>query len=311
MTAWHMYVLRAVVGLVAASAFVSIWGGWVGLGGLAGFGPVNLLPGIGDGMTVDLAITLPLGIESYAAIALYVAVSGIVTGSARLFAWCSAVGALLLGAVGQSLYHVLTAEEGGSAAPLGVVIFVSVLPVAVLGLASVLLHLAEAAHRGAREEAASAAPVTDEDAPLTAEETPLPPSAATEDETAPAPVVNTSAMPPAPGLAELSWMAPLPALDRQSASADTVRDQPGDTSSPRPATAPGPPAGAPEGAGTRPAAELSDDELLRRWVDLIEAGDLPRDCSVNQGAGALGTSWRRANRLAPHLAELTERVPAV
>ncbi|MFD0774387.1 hypothetical protein ACFQZ2_10655, partial [Streptomonospora algeriensis] len=243
MRVWQMYVLRVVVGLVAASAFVSIWGGWVGLGGLAGFGPVNLLPGIGDGLTVDLAITLPLGIESYAAIALYVAVSGIVTGPGRVFAWLSAVGALLLGAVGQSLYHVLTAEQLDTAAPLGVVIFVSVLPVAVLGLASVLLHLAEAAHRGAAaaadEHHGSAAALPVECDPLPAEPDPRPSSAAPADEDPPAPVVNTGALPPAPGLAELSWMAPLPTLDqpgqRQSASADTSRDQPGDPSSPRPA----------------------------------------------------------------------------
>ena len=36
--------------LVAAPAAVAIWSGWVGLGGMSGFGPVNLLPGIGSGL---------------------------------------------------------------------------------------------------------------------------------------------------------------------------------------------------------------------------------------------------------------------
>jgi hypothetical protein len=34
--------------ILAAPAFVAIWSGWVGLGGLTGFGPVHLLPGIGQ-----------------------------------------------------------------------------------------------------------------------------------------------------------------------------------------------------------------------------------------------------------------------
>lgn len=142
-TPLRIYVLRGVVALVASSAFVAIWGGWVGLGRLAGFGPVELLPGIADGFTVDLAITLPLGIEAYAAIALYMAVSGDVAGRARTFAWCSAIGALALGAFGQSAYHLLAVEDQEASAPTPVIIFVSVLPVVVLGLASVLLHLAE------------------------------------------------------------------------------------------------------------------------------------------------------------------------
>ncbi|WP_146165608.1 hypothetical protein [Murinocardiopsis flavida] len=129
--------------LVAASAFVAIWGGWVGLGGLAGFGPVNLLPGIGSGLEVDLSITLPLGIEAYAAIALYIAVSGLVHGGARWFAYGSAFAALGIGAFGQATYHLLAAAAAPTAAPTGVVIFVSILPVLVLGGASALLHLVE------------------------------------------------------------------------------------------------------------------------------------------------------------------------
>ena len=56
--------------LLALPAYVAIWGGWVELGRMCGFGPVNLLPGIGDGLVVDLAITLPFGMEVYAAYAM-------------------------------------------------------------------------------------------------------------------------------------------------------------------------------------------------------------------------------------------------
>jgi hypothetical protein len=49
--------------IIAVGAFVSIWSGWVGLGRMAGFGPGQLLPGIGDGWTINSAITLPLGVQ--------------------------------------------------------------------------------------------------------------------------------------------------------------------------------------------------------------------------------------------------------
>lgn len=148
-----IWILRGAVALVAVSAFVAIWGGWVGLGRLAGFGPVDLLPGVPGGpYEVDLSITLPLGVEAFAAIALYVAVSGLVGGGARTFAWVAAIGSLGLGMFGQAAYHLLTAQEhGAGATPTWVVVFVSVLPVLVLGLASLLLHLAEA---GARQSLA-------------------------------------------------------------------------------------------------------------------------------------------------------------
>ena len=41
--------------LIAAPAMVAIWSGWVALGAMCGFGPVNLLPGIGSGSTLALA----------------------------------------------------------------------------------------------------------------------------------------------------------------------------------------------------------------------------------------------------------------
>src|SRR5690606_35553302 len=78
---------------ISMSAFTAVWGGWVGLGRMVGFGKVNLLPGfVADGgwATIDLAITLPIGIEAYAASALYVAVAGLVRGGSRWFAGTSA-----------------------------------------------------------------------------------------------------------------------------------------------------------------------------------------------------------------------------
>lgn len=134
------YGLIAAVMLISLSAFVAVWGGWVGLGRMVGFGPVNLLPGIGDGLVVDLAIALPLGIEAYAAAALWVAVGGLVRGKGRWFAGLSAGIALGLGAFGQATYHLLEVQ-GITVAPDWVIVFVSVLPVVVLGAAGVLLHL--------------------------------------------------------------------------------------------------------------------------------------------------------------------------
>ncbi len=83
--------------LIAAPAAVSIWSGWVGLGGMCGFGTVHPLPGIVPGFQLDTAITLPIGVEAYGAYALGAWLSPGVPGTARKFARRSAIGALLLG----------------------------------------------------------------------------------------------------------------------------------------------------------------------------------------------------------------------
>ncbi|MET7868003.1 hypothetical protein [Micromonospora taraxaci] len=129
--------------LLAAPAFVAIWGGWVGLGGLTGFGKVNLLPGIvGDGgwATIDSAITLPIGVETYGAYALYVWLSGRVAGRALTFARTSAIVSLAVGALGQVAYHLLVAA-GVKSAPWWITTLVACLPVAVLGMGAALAHL--------------------------------------------------------------------------------------------------------------------------------------------------------------------------
>src|SRR5204863_5319815 len=81
--------------LLAAPAFVAIWSGWVGLGGLTGFGIVHPLPGIADRLAINSAITLPFGVETYAAYALRAWLSPGVHPTARRFARWSAIGSLV------------------------------------------------------------------------------------------------------------------------------------------------------------------------------------------------------------------------
>lgn len=126
--------------LIAAPAAVAIWSGWVGLGGLCGFGVVNLLPGIGGGFHLNTAITLPVGVEAYAAYALGAWMSPGTPPDARRFARWSAAGALVYGMAGQVVYHLLAAS-GAASAPRPVVVLVSCMPVAVLGFAATLTHL--------------------------------------------------------------------------------------------------------------------------------------------------------------------------
>jgi hypothetical protein len=127
--------------LLALPAFVAIWGGWVGLGRLTGFGPIELLPGIWDGLSINSAITLPIGVETYAAFAMRVWLSDS-TGSDRVraFAKWSTFGSLALGMTGQVAYHLMTAA-GVTRAPWPITTLVSCLPVVVLGCGAALAHL--------------------------------------------------------------------------------------------------------------------------------------------------------------------------
>jgi len=124
--------------LLAAPAFVAVWSGWVGLGSLAGFGMVHPLPGIADQFSINSAITLPIGVETYAAYALRAWLSG--PTQARRFAKWSAIGSLALGAAGQIAYHLLSAS-GVRTAPWPITTVVACLPVAVLGMGAALAHL--------------------------------------------------------------------------------------------------------------------------------------------------------------------------
>ena len=115
------------------------------MGRLTGFGKVVLLPGIADRFVLDTAITLPIGVETYAAYALWVWLSGRVTGDARRFAKWSAIGSLAIGGLGQVTYHLMNAA-GWTSAPWQVTAIVACIPVAVLGMGAALAHLMHSEH---------------------------------------------------------------------------------------------------------------------------------------------------------------------
>jgi len=129
--------------LLALPAFVAIWSGWVGLGELTGFGIVHPLPGIWDHFSINSAITLPFGVETYAAYALRAWLSPGVPAVARRFARWSAIGSLGLGALGQVAYHLLASAHVDHA-PAWITTLVACLPVAVLGMGAALAHLLRA-----------------------------------------------------------------------------------------------------------------------------------------------------------------------
>lgn len=134
----HPFPIWPVYGLILP-AFVAIWSGWVGLGQMAGFGPVQLFPGIST-FTLNTAITLPIGMETYAAFALGVWLSGRVPARAQTFAKKSVIWSLAVGAGGQVVYHLLAAAHAGRA-PWSITMLVACLPVAVLGMGAALAHL--------------------------------------------------------------------------------------------------------------------------------------------------------------------------
>jgi hypothetical protein len=145
--------------LLALPASVAVWSGWVGIGQLTGFGQVHPLPGIWNSLHIDSAVTLPVGVEAYAAYALHAWLAGSaqLTGQTRRFAKWSAIGSLLLGMAGQVAYHLLT-QAGATRAPWGVTTAVACLPVLMLGMAAGLAHMIRADVLAAREAAESCRP---------------------------------------------------------------------------------------------------------------------------------------------------------
>lgn len=126
--------------IIAAGAFVAVWAGWVGLGGLTGFGLVNLLPGLvedGGWATIDTRITLPASMEAYSAYAFYVLLHRNVPRRARIFAAWSAGLAVALGMGAQVAYHQMIAA-GVTSAPPWVISVVSCIPVATFALGCAL-----------------------------------------------------------------------------------------------------------------------------------------------------------------------------
>ena len=142
--------------LIAAPAAVAVWSGWVGLGGMCGFGLVAPLPGIWGSLRINTAITLPVGVESYGAYALYAWLASGASAKTLTFARRSAIGALVLGMTGQVAYHLLAAY-GHSRAPAIVVVLVACLPVVTLSFAAALVHLMHADTVAARQARAEKA----------------------------------------------------------------------------------------------------------------------------------------------------------
>jgi hypothetical protein len=128
--------------ILAAPAATAVWSGWVGIGQMTGFGQIRPLPGIWDTLHIDTAVTLPVGVEAYAAFALraWLSSSPAVSGRTRRFARRSSITALALGMAGQVAYHLLT-QAGMTRAPWEVTTLVSCLPVLVLGMGTALAHL--------------------------------------------------------------------------------------------------------------------------------------------------------------------------
>lgn len=139
--------------LISLPAAVAVWSGWVGLGALCGFGVIHPLPGIWDNLRLNTAITLPVGVEAYGGYALGVWADSTTPAKVRKFAFRSAIGSLLLGLMGQVVFHLLSAA-GYARAPWPVVVFVSCIPVAALGFGMGLHQLL--VHADAGEDQAGA-----------------------------------------------------------------------------------------------------------------------------------------------------------
>lgn len=137
---------------IALAAGVSVWSGWVGLGQLTGFGVIEPLPGLADGFRINSSIVLPISVEAYGAYALgcWLA-SGVYTDRTVRFAGASALISLVVGALAQVAYHLMSAS-GIVAAPWPITALVACVPVAVLGLASALAKMVTTDRRAAVAE---------------------------------------------------------------------------------------------------------------------------------------------------------------
>jgi hypothetical protein len=80
-----------------------VWSGWVGIAQKTGFGLISPLPGILPSLHLDTSITLPVGVEAYAAYALraWLADGHSISGRTRRFAKWSAI-CSALGMAGQT-----------------------------------------------------------------------------------------------------------------------------------------------------------------------------------------------------------------
>ena len=85
--------------VLAAPAAAEVWTGWVGIAQKTGFGLVSPLPGILPSLHLDTSITLPVGVEAYAAYALraWLADGHSISDRTRRFAKWSAICSFALG----------------------------------------------------------------------------------------------------------------------------------------------------------------------------------------------------------------------
>ena len=109
---------------------------------MTGFGLVRPLPGIWPSLHLDTAITLPIGVEAYAAYALraWLVRDPAISIRTRRFAKRSAIFSFALGMAGQVAYH-LMAQAGMGRAPWAITTVVSCLPVLVLAMGTTLAHM--------------------------------------------------------------------------------------------------------------------------------------------------------------------------
>ena len=137
--------------VLAVPAAAEVWSGWVGIARLTGFGMVSPLPGIWPSLHLDTSITLPVGVEAYAAYALRAWLAGehAVSPRTRRFAKWSAMLSFALGMAGQVTYHLL-AGAGVTRAPWAITTIVSCLPVLVLAMGTTLAHMLRDDARAAR-----------------------------------------------------------------------------------------------------------------------------------------------------------------
>lgn len=128
--------------LLAVPAAAEVWSGWVGIAKMTGFGLVSPLPGIWSSLHLDTTVTLPVGVEAYAAYALHawLAAGPHISQRTRRFAKLSALCSLGLGMAGQVAYHLL-AQAGQTRAPWAITTVVSCLPVLVLAMGTTLAHM--------------------------------------------------------------------------------------------------------------------------------------------------------------------------
>ena len=131
--------------VLAVPAAAEVFSGWAGIAAKTGFGRVSPLPGIWPALHLDTSITLPVGVEAYAAYALraWLADGHSVSARTRRFAKWSAICSFALGMAGQVAYHLL-AQAGMARAPWPVTTVVSCLPVLVLGMGTTLAHMLRA-----------------------------------------------------------------------------------------------------------------------------------------------------------------------